>query len=34
MLQSGSPCIIRTSGSKLCFRPNDAVNVLVRTAIR
>jgi len=34
MLQSGSPCIIRTAGSKLCFRPNDALKVLVRPAIR
>jgi Fe2+ transport system protein FeoA len=30
MLQSGSPCIIRTSGSKLCFRPSEALHVLVR----
>jgi hypothetical protein len=30
MLQSGSPCIIRALGSKLCFRPNEALHVLVR----
>jgi hypothetical protein len=30
MVQSGSPCIIRMSGHKLCFRHNDALNVLVR----
>lgn len=30
MLQSGSPCIIRLSGSKLCFRDSDAIRVLVR----
>jgi Fe2+ transport system protein FeoA len=31
MVQSGSPCIIRMSGHKLCFRQNEALNVLVRT---
>lgn len=30
MVQSGSPCIIRMSGHKLCFRHNDALNVFVR----
>ena len=30
MVQAGSPCIIRTSGSKLCFRQSDAIGVLVR----
>ncbi|HND52110.1 MAG TPA: FeoA family protein [Pirellulaceae bacterium] len=30
MVQSGSPCIIRLSGSKLCFREADACSVLVR----
>ena len=30
MVQAGSPCIIRTSGSKLCFRQGDAIGVLVR----
>jgi Fe2+ transport system protein FeoA len=31
MVQAGSPCIIRLGGSKLCFRDNEAVGVLVRT---
>ncbi len=30
MIQSGSPCIIRMSGNKLCFRHNAGLNVLVR----
>ncbi len=30
MLQNGSPCIIRFAQSKLCFRPNEEVGVLVR----
>ena len=30
MLRSGSPCIIRLADSKLCFRPNEAMGVLVR----
>jgi Fe2+ transport system protein FeoA len=29
MVQSGSPCIIRVAGSKICFRDCDLVNVLV-----
>ena len=29
MLQNGSPCIIRSAESKLCFRPNEAMGVLV-----
>ena len=29
MLQNGSPCIIRSSQSKFCFRPNEALGVLV-----
>ena len=29
MLQNGSPCIIRLDQSRLCFRPNDAMGVLV-----
>ena len=29
MLQNGSPCIIRFAESKLCFRPNEEVGVLV-----
>ncbi len=30
MVQSGSPCIIRTSGSKLCFRRSETLGVLVK----
>ena len=30
MLQNGSPCIIRFEQSKLCFRPNENVGVLVQ----
>ena len=30
MVQAGSPCIIRTAGSKLCFRHSEALGVLVR----
>ena len=30
MVQSGSPCIIRVAGSKLCFRDCDLLSVLVR----
>lgn len=30
MVQSGSPCIIRVAGSKLCFRECDLLSVLVR----
>ena len=30
MLQPGSPCIIRLSGQKLCFRSDDLLRVLVR----
>jgi ferrous iron transport protein A len=29
MLQTGSPCIIRFDQSKLCFRPNEALGVMV-----
>ena len=29
MLQSGSPCIIRSAQSKFCFRSNEALGVLV-----
>jgi ferrous iron transport protein A len=29
MLQNGSPCIIRFDQVKLCFRPNEAVGVMV-----
>ena len=30
MVRPGSPCIIRMSGHKLCFRHNHGLNVLVR----
>jgi ferrous iron transport protein A len=30
MVQSGSPCIIRLSGAKLCFRESELLQVLVR----
>ncbi len=30
MLQTGSPCIIRVSGHKLCFRADDQVTILVQ----
>ncbi len=30
MVRSGSPCIIRLSGCKLCFRQCDKFRVLVR----
>ena len=30
VLQQGSPCIIRLSGSKLCFRDNEATSLMVR----
>jgi Fe2+ transport system protein FeoA len=30
MVQGGSPCIIKLGGSKLCFRDNEALGVLVR----
>ena len=30
MVQPGSPCIIRFSGSRLCFRESEALGVLVR----
>ena len=30
MVRSGSPCIIRLAESKLCFRPSEAMGVLVR----
>jgi len=33
MVQAGSPCIIRASGSKLCFRQSEALGVLVRPGI-
>ncbi|MGD9722176.1 MAG: ferrous iron transport protein A [Pirellulales bacterium] len=33
MVQGGSPCIIRLSGQKLCFRADDLVHVLVRRGV-
>ncbi len=30
MVQSGSPCIVRLAGHKLCFRADDLLSVLVR----
>jgi Fe2+ transport system protein FeoA len=32
MVRSGNPCIIRLAESKFCFRPSEAVGVLVRVA--
>lgn len=31
MIRGGAPCIIRVDGSKLCFRNDDSLRVLVRT---
>ncbi len=31
MIRCGAPCIIRVDGSKLCFRNDDSLRVLVRT---
>jgi ferrous iron transport protein A len=31
MVQSGSPCIIRLAGQKLCFRGDELLSVLVRS---
>ena len=30
MVQTGSPCIVRLSGQKLCFRADELLRVLVR----
>lgn len=30
MVQSGSPCIVRLEGHKLCFRADELLSVLVR----
>ncbi len=30
MVQSGSPCIIRLAGHKLCFRADELLSVMVR----
>jgi Fe2+ transport system protein FeoA len=32
VVQSGSPCIIRLNGHRLCFRDCETMGVLVRTA--
>ena len=32
MVQSGSPCIVRLDGQKICFRGGELLNVLVRPA--
>lgn len=32
VVQSGSPCIIRVNGHRLCFRDCETMGVLVRTA--
>jgi ferrous iron transport protein A len=31
MIRRGAPCIIRVEGSKLCFRDDDSLRVMVRT---
>ncbi len=33
MIRSGAPCIIRVDGSKLCFRDDGILRVLVRTRV-
>jgi len=33
MIQSGSPCIIRLAGQKLCLRADELVSVLVRPGV-
>ena len=33
MVQNGSPCIIRLSGHKLCFRADELMRVLVRRGV-
>jgi ferrous iron transport protein A len=30
MLQSGSPCLLRVAGCKLCLRSDDSAQILVR----
>jgi ferrous iron transport protein A len=32
MVRTGSPCIIRLGGQKLCFRGDEVASVLVRTS--
>jgi Fe2+ transport system protein FeoA len=29
MVQAGTPCIVRVAGTKLCFRDDDTLRVLV-----
>jgi len=29
MFRRGNPCILRMAGSKICFRPNDLLSVMV-----
>lgn len=31
MVRAGNPCIIKLGGSKLCFRDNETLGVLVQT---
>ena len=33
MLQTGSPCIIRLAGAKLCFRECEALSILVQRGV-
>jgi len=33
MVQSGSPCIVQLSGSRLCFRHTDLFNILVQPGV-
>lgn len=33
MVQSGSPCIVRLGGQKLCFRADDLLSVLVKAKV-
>jgi len=33
MVRSGSPCIVRLGGQKLCFRADDLLNVLVAPGV-
>lgn len=34
MIQTGSPCIVRLSGNKLCFRSDELLSVLVAPEAR
>jgi len=33
MIRSGSPCVVRLAGHKLCFRQNDGLEVRVRPLV-